>query len=489
MEFLLERTKKGKTKKIPGIVLGLIALIAAVVFLVIVTGTQMLSAMYVALAAVACAVATLIAFCLLVTDPRRHKVRFSFGVIWLVLCIAVYSVAGVLIFNTQNTLKNIAGSSGEEVAVSFYVQNDDPAATLADAKDYTFGILTTLDRDNTDAAISRAETQQGFTLQTREFDGLTQLADALLDGEVGGIVLNEGYVDLYDEIPGYTEFADQIRALQTESLEQAAGENASSLSSAAEDGVINIYISGSDTRQSTLPVRGRSDVNIIASVNLNTHKVLLLSTPRDYYVPLSVSGGARDKLTHAGIYGVQVSMDTLEMLYGIDIDYYFRINFTGFEKIVDALGGIEVYSDTAFDSRGAHFDKGINYLNGEEALIYCRERYAYADGDRHRGRNQLDVIKAIADKAVSPAILKNYLSVLDSLQDYMETSVPYDLIAQVVQDQLANNPKWDITSYSVDGSGSYAVPYSMSVRAYVMVPDDSTVEEAKSLLAQIAQGN
>ena len=163
-------------------------------------------------------------------------------------------------------------------------------------------------------------------------------------------------------------------------------------------------------------------------------------------MPLSISGGARDKLTHAGIYGVQVSMDTLEMLYDMDIDYYFRINFTGFEKIVDALGGIEVYSDTAFDSRGAHFEQGINHLNGEEALIYCRERYAYADGDRHRGQNQMDVIKAIAEKAVSPSILKNYLSVLDSLQDYMETSVPYDLIGLGAVMVLPNK-KMELTCY------------------------------------------
>lgn len=484
----MNKTKKGKLKKLPGVILGLIALIAAAVFSATVISTQMLSTLYIGLVIAACAVATIIAFCLLVTDPRRHKVRFSFGVIWLVLCIAVYSVAGVLISNTQNTLRQIADSSGESVNVSFYVKAEDPATTLEEARDYTFGILASLDRENTDAALSAVEERQGFTLQIREYNGLTQLADALLDGEVGGIVLNEGYVDVYDEIPNYTDFADQIRALQSESLEQTQNENAPS-STAADDGVINIYISGSDTRESTLPVRGRSDVNIIASVNLNTHKVLLLSTPRDYYVPLSISGGARDKLTHAGIYGVQVSMDTLEMLYDMDIDYYFRINFTGFEKIVDALGGIEVYSDIAFDSRGAHFEQGVNHLNGEEALIYCRERYAYADGDRHRGQNQMDVIKAIAEKAVSPSILKNYLSVLDSLQDYMETSVPYDLIAQVVQDQLSGNPQWDITSYSVDGTGDYAVPYSMSVRAYVMVPDTSTVEEAKSLLAQIAQGD
>lgn len=289
----MNKTKKGKLKKLPGIILGLIALIAAAVFSATVISTQMLSTLYIGLVIAACAVATIIALCLLVTDPRRHKVRFSFGVIWLVLCIAVYSVAGVLISNTQNTLRQIADSSGESVNVSFYVKAEDPATTLEEARDYTFGILASLDRENTDAALSAVEEQQGFTLQIREYNGLTQLADALLDGQVGGI---------------------------------------------------------------------------------------------------------------------------------------------------------EVYSDTAFDSRGAHFDQGINHLNGEEALIYCRERYAYADGDRHRGQNQMDVIKAIAEKAVSPSILKNYLSVLDSLQDYMETSVPYDLIGLGAVMVLPNK-KMELTCY------------------------------------------
>ncbi|HIU69457.1 MAG TPA: hypothetical protein IAD23_05800 [Candidatus Scubalenecus merdavium] len=144
-------------------------------------------------------------------------------------------------------VRQIADSSGESVNVSFYVKAEDPATTLEEARDYTFGILASLDRENTDAALSAVEEQQGFTLQIREYNGLTQLADALLDGEVGGIVLNEGYVDVYDEIPNYTDFADQIRALQGESLEQTQNENAPS-STVADDGVINIYISGSDTR-------------------------------------------------------------------------------------------------------------------------------------------------------------------------------------------------------------------------------------------------
>ena len=255
--------------------------------------------------------------------------------------------------------------------------------------------------------------------------------------------------------------------------------------------VINIHISGSDTRESTLPSRSRSDVNILASINTETRQVLLISTPRDYYVPLSISNGVPDKLTHAGIYGVQVSMDTLSMLYEVPVDYYFRVNFNGFVDIIDALGGIDVYSDYTFDSgnvSGYHFEEGWNSVNGEQALAFCRERYAFASGDRQRGRNQMAVIQGVLNKATSPAILANYTSVLDSAAGCMETNVPYDTIAEIVRDQLAGGGDWNVVSYSVDGTGDSQVPYSMSSSVYVMIPDTSTVDQAKSLLAQIAAG-
>lgn len=253
--------------------------------------------------------------------------------------------------------------------------------------------------------------------------------------------------------------------------------------------VITLYISGSDTRESTLPERTRSDVNIIASINPETHKILLLSTPRDYYVPLSISGGVPDKLTHAGIYGVDVSMDTLEMLYGIDIPYYFRVNFTGFVDIIDALGGIEVQSDYTFDAGGYHFAQGANQLGGDAALAFCRERYSFAEGDRQRGKNQMAVIRAAIQKAASPAILSEYSSILDSVQNNMETNVPYPLIAGLIREQLENGASWSITTYSVDGTGDTQVPYSMSSSVYVMVPDTATVDHAKELLAEVASAS
>ena len=240
-----------------------------------------------------------------------------------------------------------------------------------------------------------------------------------------------------------------------------------------------------------MTAKSRSDVNIIATVNTDTHEILLVSTPRDYFVPLSISGGAPDKLTHAGIYGIDVCMDTLGMLYDIDINYYFRINFGGFVKVIDALGGITVNSDYDFDSKnilGYHFNKGENYVNGEQALIFARERYAFQEGDRQRGKNQMEVIRGVVKKALSPEILTSYSSILSSLDGCFGTNITYEEIAQILQQQLTNGGDWTIVSYSVNGTGATEKPYSMSQKAYVMVPDYNTVDNAKSLMEKVRNG-
>ena len=218
---------------------------------------------------------------------------------------------------------------------------------------------------------------------------------------------------------------------------------------------------------------------------------VLVYTPRDYFVPLSISGGQRDKLTHAGIYGINVCMDTLGMLYNEDINYYFRINFAGFEQLINALGGVTVYSDYDFDSKnetGYHFNQGENYLNGEQALVFSRERYAFKEGDRQRGKNQMAVIKGVINKALSPELLKNYSSVLSSIQGCFETNISYEEIARLLQQQLNNGGDWNIVSYSVNGTGDTQKPYSMSQKAYVMIPDESTVQKAEAMMKKVRDG-
>ena len=280
-------------------------------------------------------------------------------------------------------------------------------------------------------------------------------------------------------------------AQQTSSADQEqTSSDTSAKDDAVTDEVYTIFVSGIDTRGG-MTASSRSDVNIILTLNATTKQILMVSTPRDYFVPLSISNGVPDKLTHAGIYGVNVCMDTLDMLYDIDINYYFRLNFAGFEQIIDALGGVNVNSDYDFDSgntTGYHFNKGENHLNGEQALVFARERYAFKEGDRQRGRNQMAVIQGVVDKATQPAFLKNYLSVLDSLDGAFETNVPYDVMASLVRKQLDEGGSWQVLSYSVDGTGDTQKPYSMSSKAYVMIPDQNTVDKARVLMKKVREG-
>ena len=477
-----QKNHREKKIRIPGILLVVFMFFILIFFVSVVFSTQMLPAALLAIVCAGCLISLLLTYFL--TRDLRHRIRFVLGVVWSLLCLVLGLFTGYYVRQTQDTLQKVSSPRVQNSIISFYVKQEDPAENLSDAADYTFGILKTQDRSNTDETLNQVSAEQNLTLQTLEFDGLTQLADAVRDGQIQGMVLNQAYLDLYEELEGYETFPEEIRILSTQQVEQVV-ENVLSQEDSS-DSVINIYISGSDTRDNTLTSLTRSDVNIIASVNTDTGEVLLLSTPRDYYIPLSISGGVPDKLTHAGIYGVQVSMDTLSMLYDISIDYYFKVNFTGFVDIINALGNIEVQSDYEFDAGGYHFTAGTNVLDGDATLAFCRERYSFSSGDRQRGRNQMAVIKGIIQKAASPAILTDYTSILEGVQNCIDTNIPYDLMAELVRQQLSRKTTWNVTTYSVDGTGDNQVPYSMSSRVYVMVPDMATVEHAKELLAQVA---
>ena len=250
-----------------------------------------------------------------------------------------------------------------------------------------------------------------------------------------------------------------------------------------------MYLSGIDV-EGKVSRTSRSDVNIIAIINPETRQILLVNTPRDYWVPLSISNGTEDKLTHAGIYGIDVSMDTLEMIYDVELDYFFRINFTGFKEVVDALGGVEVYSEYAFTSHHGKFKfkKGYNTMNGKQALGFVRERYAFRDGDNQRGKNQMAVIKAIADKAVSPAFLNNFTDLMKSIEGSFETSMSSKQISSLVRMQLDEGGSWNVLSYSATGRSAMMPVYSMSTEQSVMIPNEESVMKAKKLIDMVMDG-
>ena len=256
-----------------------------------------------------------------------------------------------------------------------------------------------------------------------------------------------------------------------------------------------IYLSGVDTR-GELTENARSDVNILAAVNPVTKRVALVNTPRDYYVDLAGTD-SKDKLTHTGLYGVETSMETLGNLYGVNVDHYIRINFAGFISIIDALGGVDVYSDQAFTSVGSPgyydpttFVEGWNHLDGKSALAFARERHAFASGDIQRGINQMKVIDAMLNKIKSPALLMGFSKIMDAASDCFVTSFSKDQISALVRMQLSDFAEWDIESYTVTGTSSSSTKcYSAKgQKLYVMKPDDSSVSKAREMIASVLGG-
>lgn len=408
--------------------------------------------------------------------------------------IAIMLITGITIASsyvkaTNDALAKMTGITTQIDNVHVYVLVEDTAQTIKDAKDYNFGILETLDRENTDTYIDDIEKEVSKEIAITEYSDIFKLAEAFYEGEVQAIVLNQAYIGILSGNEKYVDFADRVRSIDSKQIVSEVEENTNDEKYlyAGED-VFTIYISGIDTTGSP-ETNQNSDVNIILTANLTTRQILMISTPRDYYVPLSISSGMEDKLTHAGGYGIDVCVDTLAMLYEVNIDDYIKVNFTGFEKIIDELGGINVYSDYAFSIDGHYFNEGYNALNGEEALYFSRERHAFLDGDRQRGRNQMAVIEAMIEKAISKEMLENYTDVLNAVSDSMVTSMTQAEIGELVKFQLNDMRGWDIVTYDLNGYDGMGVTYSGgSQELYVMYPDEESVNQAKEYLKQIYSG-
>ena len=481
---------------LPGALFTAVLVLAEVLFMALLISTKLLPVKFLVLIGIVCLLLDGLAFFL--TRDARQGGRLIGGAVLIGVLVIGIAFGSSYVYQGVDTLDTITETKIELADVAFYVKTDDAAENIQDAAGYTFGILTAMDRENTDKALEQITDLLGRAPVTREYPSVVELVDSILTaGETQAIVMNSGFFGLLADMEGYENCSSQLRSLHTERVEtevvvETPKENGGDGSAEEDEGlsgdVFSVYISGIDSRGSISTV-SRSDVNIIATVNTKTHQVLLVSTPRDYYVPLSISNGVPDKLTHAGIYGINVSIETLEMLYDTDIDYYFRVNFSGFEDIIDALGGITVESEMEFpvNNYGMTFDvaEGENEFDGAHALAFARERMAFSSGDRQRGKNQMAVIKAVINKSLSPTLLTNYSEILQGVSGSFESSMSYDTLAELVRNQLDSGASWNIVSYSVDGSGSSQKPYSLSTAAYVMVPDTETVEHAIALMNQV----
>ena len=305
------------------------------------------------------------------------------------------------------------------------------------------------------------------------------------------MLMNVAYVDVVEAQDGYETFSSRTRTLYDHEEETVVTEDSQTAEKSITTDPFVIYISGSDPRTLTLTT-SRSDVNILAVVNPSTKQVLLINTPRDYYVDTAASAGAKDKLTHCGMYGIDCSMATLGNLYDEHVDYYVQINFNGFKTLVDAVGGITVESEKAFRTSegGFYINQGTNQLNGTVALSYVRERKSFADGDNSRGRHQMQAIEALIKKISSgTTVLSNYSAIMDSMSGMFTTSMSSEDISALVKMQLSDLAAWNVKSYAVTGKGGSSTTYSMPTkRSYVMYPDEVQVKYAEQLVNKVVEG-
>ena len=408
-----------------------------------------------------------------------------------IFCI-VMIMGTVYLWRGYSTINRMAAANIKVDELSVIVLAEDAAQTIDDAGDYGFGIISELGREYTDSMVSSIQTDLGRTISTVEYDDMFSLVEALYNKSVGAVIFNEAYRGMVKE--QYEEFDTQTKVLGQHQIETVVNvEEEEDIDFENLKKPFIMYLSGIDVYGS-LSKTSRSDVNIIAVINPETSQILLVNTPRDYFIPLSISNGVRDKLTHAGLYGVDVSIETLEMLYDIDIDYYMRVNFSGLKNIVDALGGVKVYSDYTFTSDwGPSFKKGYNKVNGKEALAFCRERHHVPGGDNQRGRNHQHMIAAIMDKATSPKIITKFSKLMKSLEDSFETNMKTNKITKYVKYQMAETPAWNIDSISVTGRGGYEWCYSIRNKPgrqvpWIMYEDESSVEKAKDAIKTIFDG-
>lgn len=450
----------------------------------------------------------IVVLCLLIMLIFRTQHPFLIilgGALCLLLCVVL--LVSTMYFNRAiNAAQTITSTKTEVSTISVYMLSDKTNESTALTSELTYGILNEQDRVNTDKVVAKLEEELEGPLTIKTYDKISSLFEALLNQDVDAIIVNSAFVQLFSETEGYEHLESQLREIHktqvidekptvtpAPSQEPASVQTVESTPEPKEKECFVVYLSGIDTRDDELLEKSRSDVNVLAVVNPNTYQILLLTTPRDYYVTLKFpdyESYIKDKLTHAGMYGVQVSMDTLGLLYDVDVNYYFRVNFSGFIKIVDALGGVTVDSEKEFWERVGtnyyHFDEGPNQLDGKMSLIFVRARESI--GDQQRGRNHMSFIKAVIDKMTSTDALLHFDDLVKSVEGCFETSMPYDLIRDLVRDQLDHSPQWNIVSYNVTGDGASATVYSLDMDVFVFLPRYDSVNAAKELIQQVLNG-
>ncbi|HFU4205150.1 TPA: LCP family protein [Streptococcus suis] len=412
----------------------------------------------------------------------RKKAKILTSIVLIVsLLVASLGMLGLQEVIDFSTRLN-SNASVSEYEMSVLVPAD---SEITDIKQVTSLLApANYDQENIQSLLDDIASMKALEIPRQATESYLTAYQAMLAGQGQAMVLNGVFTNILEsEDPDFSSKVKKIYSFKittqvSPSVEQISGDS------------FNIYISGIDTYGPISSV-SRSDVNIIMTVNRKTNKILLTTTPRDSYVAIADGGQNQyDKLTHAGIYGVDASVHTLENLYGIDISNYIRLNFTSFLQLIDLVGGVDVENTQDFTAGGHHFPLGTVHLNAEQALVFVRERYSLADGDNDRGKNQEKVIATLIKKLSSPENLTNYQAILKGLEGSIQTDLSLETIMELVNTQLAGGNQFTVESQALTGTGqmglpSYAMPGS---QLYMMEINPDSLAQVKAAMQTVLEG-
>lgn len=481
-----KKERKNRISRNVGLALAAVQAVASLVFMVALFMLNMLPATYLMVIGI-----LLLLFCgIILASQFFSKKNAVTAKVLSVLISLILIVGSYFLFKATGALSQITSGDYKLDNVVVAVLADDSAEDLKDASDYKFGVQYQMKGEQITETLDAINKELGTDVQTVEYQSLAEQAEALHNGDVDAIIYNEGYTGILEE--AFEGYSDNTKVIYTYSIKSKVENMSADVS--VKDDTFSVYISGIDV-YGPIETNSRSDVNIIAVVNPTTHQILLVTTPRDYYVEIpGVTGGQKDKLTHAGIYGVDASMAALSNLYDTELDFYARVNFTSLIQMVDALGGVDVESEYAFTTSldsGLEMNvvQGTNHFNGKQALAFSRERMNVPGGDNQRGKDQQAVITAMIKKMISPAILTGANGIINSVSGNVETNMSMEQIQDLIKQQLADGASWNIKSLAAEGTGDSQYCYSYSgAPLYVTQPDQASIDTIKAAINAVENG-
>lgn len=469
------------------VILG-IQVITTVVLLFFIFKLNILPTTYAVMVGMILVLLGFISFALMKPNKKEHhrktKPREIIGKVISLLLSVLMVFGSVMINKGYSTLDDITNSNTKSTHYAIVVLKSSKISSLSELQNESIEYCLQYDEEKDMNQVIAEAKKKESSLNFDVAMTYSKLGDNLYNNTVNAILINTAYNGMFED--NHPDFQNEIKEIWTSDIETKVKDFSTRVS--VTNTPFIIYISGIDTYGSITTV-SRSDVNMIVTVNPNTKKILLTSIPRDYYVTLA-NMKKKDKLTHSGIAGPENTVKTMSNFIGIDINYYARVNFTSLITMVDALGGITIDVDREFYENGHTYSTGLQHMNGEQALEFSRERHSFADGDNVRVKHQQDVLMAMLNKMMSPAVITNYSSVLKAISGCFETNMASSDITDLIKMQINDNASWTFKQKQFTGTGVMQTggAYMPDSKLYYMIPNDDSVKENLQAIKDVLNG-